>query len=220
MHVHEPLAPPTTFRQFRREYAMIVLSILTALGFERTAVYLHDRASAQASRGRIEQEINDDLAELRKASTFNSASAATMRSALQSLVVVLKSANPNKAKEAQIITESMKQFSLQLPTWQRDAWDAAVADQTVTHLDPRDLRRYAELYSGATDMNDAVHIMLTGGIFDRIADISVDLRLGDVNGRSAAQIMARFLAAAQQIVQVQQTLLDTAANHAKAPGGP
>ena len=51
MHVHEPLAPPTTFRQFRREYAMIVLSILTALGFERTAVYLHDRASAQASRG-------------------------------------------------------------------------------------------------------------------------------------------------------------------------
>ena len=98
-------------------------------------------------------------------------------------------------------------MGLDLVTWERDAWDAAVADQSASHLDPRDLRRYAELYTSARDSAEASRLVLGGAIFDRIADLSVDLKLGQANPNEAAKLMARYLGAAQQITTVQQQLL-------------
>jgi hypothetical protein len=208
MHVAEPKHAPTSLREFRREYAMIVLSILTALGFERGVVYLQDRAGARDSRARIEQELSDDLAELRQAAAANSASVTAARDALKALLDVLKAPNPDTAAQKRIIAEALqKDLKLQLPTWQHDAWDAALADQTAAHLDPRDLRRYSKLYTDARDAADAAHILLSGAIFDRMADLFVDLDLDNSHGRDAAKVIARFMTAASQITQVQQTLL-------------
>ena len=211
MHVGEPHPAPSNFRAFRREYAMIVLSILTALGFERGAVYLHDRATAQESRARIEQEIGDDVADLRKAVDFNDANVTATRDALKALLAMMKSANPDAAREQQaIVDELQKHVGLQLPTWQREAWDTAIADQSATHMNAADLRRYAHIYSAARDTGDATHIVLGGAMFDRMADLSVDLKLNDANPREAAKLIARFLSAAQQIAVVQKQLLDMA----------
>jgi hypothetical protein len=211
MHVGEPHKAPAGFREFRREYAMIVLSILTALGFERVAVYVHDRATAQESRARIEQEIGDDVADLRKAVGFNDANVTATQAALKSLLAMMKSSNPDAAREQQaVVDELQKHVGLQLPTWQRDAWETAVADQSAPHLSAADLRRYAQLYTAARDASDAAHIVLSGAIFDRMADLSVDLKLGDANPREGAKLIARFLGAAQQITTVQKQLLDMA----------
>jgi hypothetical protein len=218
MEIHTPHEPPSTFREFRREYAMIVLSILTALGLERAAVYLHDRAAAQESRARIEQEIAGDLADLRKALAFNVANVDSTRAGLNALIDVLKSPSPDPAKVKQIAQDSMQgHLGLELPTWERDAWDAAIADQSASHLDPRDLRHYADLYTSARDAVGATNIVLGGAIFDRMADFSVDMQLDQVNGREAARIMARYLAAAQQIVAVQKDLLKSGENGETAP---
>jgi hypothetical protein len=219
MEFHAPHKPATSFREFCREYAMIVLSILTALGLERVAVHFHDRAAAQDSRIRIEREINADLTDLRKALDFNNAHVTGTHDALKALIDDLKSAKPDPAKQRQIIqTAFNSQLSLQLPTWQHVAWDAAVADQSASHLDAADLRRYADLYTSATDTADATHIVLGGAIFDRIADVSVDLSLNSVDGREAARLMARFLAAAQQITIAQQGLLKSGDDGEKAAG--
>jgi hypothetical protein len=190
---------------------MIVLSILTALGFERAAVYMHDRATARQSRARIEREIATDLTDVRKAVTANGANVAAIRTSLKAMVLDLKSARPDTAKEKQIFDDVLQHhFSLEFPAWQRDAWDAAVADQSASHLDPADLRHYAELYTDARDAADASHILLTGGIFDRISDLSLQSQLGDVDGREAARLMLRFLITAQQVTAIQQTLLASA----------
>jgi hypothetical protein len=208
MDVHGPQRAPTSLREFRREYAMIVLSILTALGFERGIVYLQNRANAQASRERIEREIGDDMADLRRALAANSASVAAGSAALNSLLGILKSPNPDIAAEKRIIDDELqKHLGLALPTWQRDAWDAAIADQSASHLDPRDLRRYAKLYTDARDAADASHILLGGAMFDRVADLLIDVKLEDTHGREAAKVFTRFIAAAQQITSVQQELL-------------
>jgi hypothetical protein len=208
MDVQGPKRPPTSLREFRREYAMIVLSILTALGFERGVVYLQDRANAAASRARIEQEIGDDLADLRRALATNNASVTAGQAALNGLLDVLKAPTPDTAAEKRLIGDELqKHLGLALPTWERDAWDAAVADQSVSHLDPRDLRRYAKLYTDARDAADATHILLGGAIFDRVADLLIDVKLDDSHGRDAAKVIARFVSAAQQITAMQQDLL-------------
>jgi hypothetical protein len=216
MHIGEPHKAPSGFREFRREYAMIVLSILTALGFERAAVFVHDRAAAQESRARIEQEINGDVAELRKAADFNDANVTATREALKALMTMIKSANPDAAREQQaIVDELQKHAGLQLPTWQREAWDTAIADQSATHMNADDLRRYAQIYSAARDSSDATHIVLGGAMFDRMADLSVDLKLGDGSAREGAKLIARFLSAATQITAVQKQLLDMATGRRK-----
>jgi hypothetical protein len=216
MHVGEPHKAPSGFHEFRREYAMIVLSILTALGFERGAVYLHDRAAAQESRVRIEQEIDGDVAELRKAADFNEANVTATREALKALLAMLKAPAPDAAREQQaIVDELQKHAGLQLPTWQREAWDTAIADQSATHMSAADLRRYAQIYSSARDASDATHIVLGGAMFDRMADLSVDLKLGDANVREGAKLIARFLSAGQQITLVQKQLLDVTTGKSK-----
>ena len=208
MDVHPLHKTPTSFREFGREYAMIVLSILTALSLERGVVYLHDHATARESRARIEQELGGDLADLRKSIDFNNAHLTGVREALNALEMNLNSSTSDLTKRKQIIEDVLRtQMSLELPTWQREAWDAAVADQSASHLDSSDLRRYAELYTRASDAADATHIVLNGSVFDRLADVQVDLSLNDVDGREAAKLMARFLAAAQQIALMQGELL-------------
>jgi hypothetical protein len=77
-------------------------------------------------------------------------------------------------------------------------------------MDAADLRRYAQIYSAARDATDATHIVLGGAMFDRMADLSVDLKLGDGSVREGAKLIARFLSAGTQITAAQKQLLDTA----------
>jgi hypothetical protein len=97
-------------------------------------------------------------------------------------------------------------MSLEFPTWQREAWDAAIADQSAEHIDASDLRRYSRMYNRASDVSDDTRIVLNGSLLDRLADVQIDLSLNEVNGREAAKLMARFLVAAQQIVLMQEGL--------------
>ena len=211
MHIQESTKPVTSWREFRREYAMIVLSILTALGFDRAATYLHDRAAAQDSRARIEQEIAANITDLRGAMDADLKSVQSQRAALHDLMADLTSPKPDPAKQKQILTGELQQhLGLSLPAWERDAWDAALADQSAAHMDPRDLRRYAQLYTSARDAADATHILLNGSLFDRLADLSVDLQLNRADGREGAQLLARFLATAEQITAIQRELLAAA----------
>ena len=85
MQVEHPHAPPASLREFIRQYAMIVLSILTALALERAVIDLHDRGAARDSRVRIEAEIAGNLAELKtRAGAQHDQCAGTSRGGVQS----------------------------------------------------------------------------------------------------------------------------------------
>lgn len=217
MHVEEAHRAPASFREFVRAYAMIVLSILTALALERAAIYLHDRAAASDSRTRIEQEIGTDLADVREAIAFNRTSVDATQAALHDLIDLLKSGSADKARAKAIIQDAIaKHLNLHLPTWQRDAWDAAIADGSATHLAGTDLQRYTQLYSGARDATEAVRVVLAGTMFDRLAALQVGLQTGDIDIREDAVALTRFLISATQIVETQKLLL-AAGNARPAP---
>jgi hypothetical protein len=67
LHIEQHHHAPKSWSEFARQYAMIVLSIMTALGLEHVAISLHDARAARDSRARIEAELARDLADLQHA---------------------------------------------------------------------------------------------------------------------------------------------------------
>lgn len=63
MEVHKP-RPIRNWREFLKEYAIIVLGVLTALAGEQAVEKLHDRARAADARAGIHGEIADNLARM------------------------------------------------------------------------------------------------------------------------------------------------------------
>jgi len=60
MHVHLPKVPHS-WREFLKEYAIIVLGVLTALGLEQAVEAMHDRRIAREAQEAIQQEMREDI---------------------------------------------------------------------------------------------------------------------------------------------------------------
>ena len=60
MHIHLPKVPHT-WREFLKEYAIIVLGVLTALALEQAVESIHDRNLAHEAQDAIHQEIQADI---------------------------------------------------------------------------------------------------------------------------------------------------------------
>ena len=63
MDIHKP-KPWHGWREFLKEYLIIVVGVLTALGFEAVVQNLHDRRLSAEARAAVRAEINLDLASL------------------------------------------------------------------------------------------------------------------------------------------------------------
>jgi len=219
VHFEEPHAPPGGLRQFLQQYAMIVLSILTALALERAEVSWNNAANARESRDRIEAELAHDLAELRKSEQTNVANIQVAHKVGKALFDMVKAGKPNDAAMLEAAKPMFEHFSFSGPTWQRTAWDSAIADQSATHLEPADLRRYAEIYANAKDMDDTTKLVISGEWLTRASDTVIDFQFGQIDGRKVIALVARYLLAAEDIEKSEkdlETLMTT--GHAPAVG--
>jgi predicted NBD/HSP70 family sugar kinase len=201
--------------EFLRQYAMIVLSIITALALERGAVAYRDATAARQSRARIEAELARDMAELAQAEQVNADSAHAIGAVLKTLVAALKQGKIEQTALRAILQPAFDHFAVSMPSWQHDAWDSALADQTASHLDSADLRRYAEIYATERDLDATAQLLLSGDALMRGATARVDLALGTLDGRDMANVLARFVLAVSQIDRGErdlQTLIATGHN--------
>lgn len=219
MHL-EPHNAPTTWAEFFKQYAMIVLSILTALALERTAVALHDRSAARESHTRIEAELAQDTTELRHSQALNRESIAHAKTGLTALVTVLKAPQPDAAKVRMAVQSALTGLSFNTPSWQRQAWDSALADQSVNHLPAADVSRYRAIYATERDFADIVHVVIAGEWLTETTNLDVDLRLDKVDGRQAAHVLARYLLVVEQIETGEETLSESLAGKPAAQARP
>jgi len=198
---------------------MIVLSIMTALGLEHVAIALHDASAARESKVRIEAELARNLSDLTQAETSNEGHMAKATETMKALVDALAAGPVDPATAHTLIAPMFQHFQVALPSWERDAWDAAIADQSAGHLSPEDLQRYAEIYSSARDIGAEAQLLLGGEWLTRASELGIDFRLGKIDARSTANMLARFLVAGQVITTMQKSL-DTLITTGKsnAPG--
>lgn len=207
MQVETPHHPPSTLRGFVQQYAMIVLSILTALALEQVVVSLHNAATARASRVRIEAEIAGFGSDLKDSERTNAERLHKINDALTELDAKLKDGNPDNATVMALAQKVIDALGINMPSYRRDAWDAAIADQSVSHLDPADLRRYSEIYGEELSSGDLAKLLLAGDYVRRLSDTKLDFRIGKLDGREFAQTLTLDALVAQDILNLQNALI-------------
>lgn len=187
MHVELPKKGAlASMKAFAGEYAMIVVSILTALALEHAAQSWHHRHRAHEAQANIELEIRANLTELRDTIKKNQQEIeklGAIRSALRQDI-------NDKADSKQLLLHlqeaSKGQFGINqwTPTLRREAWEVAVASQAASWIDPVLLQRYAGAYALQRDIGQT---SFSSGrqMFDAPAFInrSADVEFGKVDGQ-------------------------------------
>lgn len=172
-----------SFAEFGREYVMIVVGILTALGLEH-AVTNHEHARAAAeSRERIVAELRSNLAELGDSRAENLRQLKPLVTLLTELKTAIK-AGESREQLAEKIYERAGhfQFAFSVPSYRHEAWDVAVANQSATYINADALRRYSAAYATERDIlnvNGSMGSNLLQGsrLYDVLLD--VDMRRTD-----------------------------------------
>ena len=220
LQVENPHHPPNSLAEFLRQYAMIVLSILTALALERGAVAMHDAGAARASHARIEAELARNAADVVASVQKNTEAAKTIEAAYELLIDEMKQGKLDDGKLVGVVTPAFQHFGLSLPTWRRNAWDAAIADQSAGNLAQKDIERYSEIYATAQDIASATQIIFGGNWETQVTSLRVDIALHTINARTMANMLSLLLHASQQVLHLQTQLQDTLRNDGVAGAQP
>jgi hypothetical protein len=217
MQVDQPHHAPHSIGEFVRQYAMIVLSILTALALEHVAVGIQDRQAATASRVRIEAELAGNVADLKTSEQQNRAAEAKLRTLMQALLALVKAGKPIDAPTLALLRPAFALFSISSSTWQRSAWDAAIADQSAGHLPAEALSRYSQIYAAAADEERGLDIVLGGDWLTQASDMVVDWQEGHVDPAVTVKVLARFMVASEQTENGEERLVALIQDSAPRP---
>ena len=152
MDIHKP-KPWRGWREFLREYATIVIGVLTALAFEQAAEWLHWQGKARAAEHafRTDLSLTADLASERVA----------VSRCLADRLAVLKGLAEGGQPSAGPLPSDAGGYPMPAPyraprrAWTTQAWDGVMADGTYAHLSPARARALSLLYYTVGNMREA-----------------------------------------------------------------
>jgi inactivated superfamily I helicase len=202
-----PHHPPSSLRGFLQQYAMIVLSILTALALEQMVVSIHNASTARDSRRRIESEIARFVTDLKKSAQTNMDRLKSVNDVLTVLDAKLKDGNPDTATVQALAQKALDDVGISFPSYQRDAWEAAIADQSVSHLGSSDLRRYSQIYADEIFAVEEARLLLSGDYVRRVSDTKLAYRIGKLDGQKLAETLTLDSLVGQDILEQQERLI-------------
>ncbi len=224
MHV-EPLEKlPRSVREFLSHYAMIVVSILTALALEQVALGLEHRHEGQRAREEIEQEIASNRKGVEESLKTTRQNGDTWSALLKRAVADVRSKESTNESRLAILLESGPLFRDSLPSLKTTAWDAAIADHSVNYLDHELLSRYSDLYASQRLFTQAMWDTLRDSGVRNLSEITqaVYMRKADPAPTIAA-LNTRLLTiriVQSQMEQLEVALKDAGAQQASAASAP
>ena len=125
MDIHKP-KPFHGWREFLKEYGIIVLGVLTALGLEQTAEWLHWRHQVQEAQDAMRLELQTD-----------DGPQAVARVAIEKCLVqqldALQTALEAGADRTQV-ERLAEAYTPPRRTWDAEAWRAAASSQVASHM--------------------------------------------------------------------------------------
>lgn len=189
MHAEVPEKAIRSLRDFASHYAMIVLSILTALSLEQVAVSIHHRSEARIAKAEIEQEIRENQRRVSASTKEVDETLKIWRGLMKKAVEQLKSNNSSKAERLELLREAARNYKDGLPSLRTNAWDAAIANQSIHYLDQVDLKRYSELYSTQKFVSQTVVSLALDGTVGNLSNIAVALSAENVEPLESVRIL-------------------------------
>ena len=189
MHV-EPLEKlPRSVRDFLSHYAMIVLSILTALALEQVALGIEHRHEGHRAKGEIEQEVASNRKVVEESLAVTQENAKVWEGLLARAVVEMKSEKPDPDKLMATLKEAGHNFRDALPPLKSTAWDASLSDHSVNYLEHADLTRYSELYAAQRLYAQAMWDMLSQSAARDLSSLSLALTIGKADALTTVSLL-------------------------------
>lgn len=185
-------------KQFAGEYLMIVISILTALALEHGAQSLHHHTLAQQASEKIDAEIKVNVEELKTVIDHNEKRSKELDLIREALLADIKAKTmDDEALMQHIVDKYQGAFSLSLhtPTLRREAWEVAVANQSVSWMSSSELKRYSAAYALMRDIQS-----LSGSgaaVFidrPRLLDVLSNVQMGASNPREVYRMLNQEIA--------------------------
>jgi hypothetical protein len=183
-----------SIQEFLREYLMIVVGILTALGLEHVIASHHHHQAAEQSRQQVVAELRANLDEIRQTRERNLRWSIPLAQLADSLKRDLKSglSQEDVRKHLRARHEAESNIGFSFPTLRHDAWEVMVANQTAIYMDTGHLRRYSAAYAFQRDMMAWLNQASTSMMNDQqLLDVLADPELQEVDPRAFLKLMAR-----------------------------
>ncbi len=219
MHVEPPEHGPRSLKEFLGQYLMIVLGILTALGLEQVIESAHHHSIATQAQQQIEEELRSNLEQVNQTVEQNKQRLSVLKAAQDTLLQqALKKQMSAESVSAQFKTIPIGALT---PTLRRDAWDAAIANQALSHVDPAAVRRYSEGYSAQREESQTILATFTIGDWPgQLTGAMVDARLGRVEPASLLKALASYEMALSAIAGNERELQTALSSALKADSKP
>ena len=209
MHV-EPLEKlPRSVREFLSHYAMIVLSILTALALEQAALSLEHRHEGARAKEEIEQEIASNRATVEDSLKVTRGYRRDWQALLARAAAGVKDGTSTNESRLAILTQAGHRFGDATPALKTSAWDAAIASHTVDYLDHEDLSRYSQLYALQRFFSQAAWDTMRDNAARNMSDLSLPALTGTADAVPTLAIL-NSRARALSILESQLSQIDDA----------
>lgn len=197
-----------SLRTFAREYLMVVIGVLTALGLEQWVVHLNQRQDAAAASTRIEAEIRANIDGIRHARKVDVEHLKHLVAIRDTVVRDFRAHAPDATIEQHILAGT-RDFGLdrRWPALHHEAWDMALADQSLGWIDAQRLQRYSAAYAVMRDTDTMqrqdLAMTLDG---QRMIDIMTDLQVGEVQPRRFLHTVGSMTITLQDTVSMLNSL--------------
>ena len=178
MHV-EPLEKlPRSAREFLSHYAMIVLSILTALALEQAVLGIEHHHQGERARHEIEQEIEANRHAVHESLATTRDYAKVWEAMLDKTVAQVNGGQSTNESLLATIEEARRHFGDSMPALKTAAWDAALSDHAVDYLQHEEVTRFADLYAFQRFFSQALWDTLRDNLSHSLSDVSLPQLLG------------------------------------------
>lgn len=169
-----------TIREFAKEYLMIVVGILTALGLEHLVTHHLRTQAAEQARREIVAELRANLQEVLGARKENQSQQKSVEKLANTLKRDILAGKPRATIDQHLAALLKGHFSMgfQVPTLRHEAWDVAVANQSAADIAPAALRRFSAAYAAQRD-SSTLAAQGSLAILDapRVLEVMVDVDL-------------------------------------------
>jgi hypothetical protein len=221
MHL-EPLEKlPRSVRDFLSHYAMIVLSILTALALEQVALGIEHRHEGARAKEEVEQEIASNRKMVEEALQITRENKRDWEALFARTVADVRAGQSTDESLEATLREAGNKFRDALPPLKTTAWDAAISDHSVNYLAHEDLVHYSELYATQRLFTQAMWDVIRDSAARDLSAISLAVALGNPDGRATVATLNGRLRTIgiieSQLLQVDQMLKGATSTVETAP---
>ena len=220
MHIEPPGHAPQSLKDFGVHYLMIVIGILTAVGIEQGIEAIHHNELASQAILQIEEELKGNLHSTSSTLAENKKRLVALRATEEALTKDIS----QKDVSAETFMTRVRSIAIgaATPSLRRDAWDAAIASQALTYVEPATVRRYSAAYSAERDTTATILATLAIGNWPgQLQSAVVDAKLGKVDQVGLLKALATYemaLAATAENEWELEEALKTATKEPSSPG--